>query len=305
VWIGERDVTAVAAGERDVAMVFQSYALYPSKSVRRNLDFPLRMRGVPREERERRIRRVAARLGLETILERRPAELSGGQRQRVALGRALVREPQAFLLDEPLSNLDARLRVDTRAELARLHRDLAATIVHVTHDQEEAMTLGDRIVVLHEGRVEQVGRPDELWRRPATEFVADFIGSPGMNWFDAHVQESDGNVAIRARAFELSVDGVLAARPGPVRLGVRPHDLSIVDPGAGAARARVEVVQSVGSGQIVWAVLEGGERICLVASGDRELESGSAIGLAFPCERLHLFDPGSRRRIVSPANAGR
>jgi ABC-type sugar transport system ATPase subunit len=298
VWIGERDVTALAAGERDVAMVFQSYALYPSKSVRRNLEFPLRMRGVPREERERRIGRVATRLGIEGVLERRPAELSGGQRQRVALGRALVREPQAFLLDEPLSNLDARLRVDTRAELARLHRDLAATIVHVTHDQEEAMTLGDRIVVLREGHIEQVGRPDELWRRPATEFVADFIGSPGMNWFDVRVEDVGEAVAIRADAFELRPDPTaLAVRPGPARLGIRPHDLSIVAPGSGAANARVEVVQSVGSTRIVWALLESGGRICALDSGNRALASGAAIGLALPCERLHLFDPVSRRRI--------
>jgi len=298
VWIGGRDVTAVAPGERDVAMVFQSYALYPHKSVRQNLAFSLRMRGVPRAERERRIERVAARLGLDAILERRPAELSGGQRQRVALGRALVREPQAFLLDEPLSNLDAKLRVDTRAELARLHRDLAATIVHVTHDQEEAMTLGDRIVVLREGRVEQVGRPSELWERPATEFVADFIGSPGMNWFDARVEAAGGAVAIRADAFELHPDpGAPAPRPGPVRLGIRPHDLSFDEPGTGVARARVEVVQSVGSSRIVWALLESGGRVCVVDSGDRELASGTAVGLSFPCERLHLFDPGSRRRI--------
>jgi len=302
VWIGGRDVTAVAAGERDVAMVFQSYALYPHKSVRQNLDFSMRMRRVPRAERERRIGRVAARLGLERILERRPAELSGGQRQRVALGRALVREPQAFLLDEPLSNLDARLRVDMRAELARLHRDLAATIVHVTHDQEEAMTLGERIVVLREGHIEQVGRPDELWRRPATEFVADFIGSPGMNWFDVRVEEVGEAVAIRADAFELRPDpAALAARPGPVRLGIRPHDLSIGDPGTGASNARVEVVQSVGGTRIVWALLEGGGRVCALDSGDRALASGAAVGLAFPCERLHLFDPGSHRRIEGPA----
>jgi ABC-type sugar transport system ATPase subunit len=297
VWIGERDVTTLPAGERDVAMVFQSYALYPHKSVRRNLEFPLRMHGVPRAERERRIERVAARLGLKGSLERRPAELSGGQRQRVALGRALVREPRAFLLDEPLSNLDARLRVDTRAELARLHRDLAATIVHVTHDQEEAMTLGDRIVVLREGRVEQVGRPAELWERPATEFVADFVGSPGMNWFDARLESEDGAIVIRTVGFELRAPpGAFAARAGPARLGVRPHDVVLAEPGRGDADARVEVVQSIGSTRIVWALLEGGERVCALDSGDREL-AGATVGLTFPCEHLHLFDPASRGRI--------
>jgi multiple sugar transport system ATP-binding protein len=306
VWIGDRDVTALPAGERDVAMVFQSYALYPHKSVRRNLEFPLRMRGVPRAERERLVERVAERLGLGAVLERRPAELSGGQRQRVALGRALVREPEAFLLDEPLSNLDARLRVDTRAELARLHRDLAATIVHVTHDQEEAMTLGDRIVVLRDGRVEQVGCPSDLWERPATEFVADFIGSPGMNWFDARVEEAGGALAIRADAFEVQPPRALRGGAGPVRLGIRPHDLSIVEPGRGAMNARIEVAQSVGSTRIVWALLEDGGRVCAVASGECPFASGDAIGLSFPAERLHLFDRASGRRIESevrgPAN---
>jgi ABC-type sugar transport system ATPase subunit len=303
VCIAGRDVTELEPGKRDVAMVFQSYALYPHKNVRENLAFALRMRGVPSAERERRIDRVAERLGLLPLLERRPAQLSGGQRQRVALGRALVREPEAFLLDEPLSNLDARLRVDMRAELARLHRDLGATIVYVTHDQEEAMTLGDRIVVLREGRIEQVGRPGELWQKPATEFVADFIGSPGMNWFDALVEETRGAPVIRAGRFELRLPPTaVGVRRGPARLGIRPHDVSLVTPGRGHATARVEVVQSVGGSRIVWVLLEA-ERVCVVDAGERELASGAEVGLAFAPERLHLFDPGSGRRLDGNASS--
>jgi ABC-type sugar transport system ATPase subunit len=302
VWIGGRDVTELAPGRRDVAMVFQSYALYPHKNVRENLAFALRVRGVPAAERTRRIERVAAQLGLLPILERRPAQLSGGQRQRVALGRALVREPRAFLLDEPLSNLDARLRLDTRAELARLHDDLAATIVYVTHDQEEAMTLGDRIAVLREGRIEQVGSPLELWQRPATEFVADFIGSPRMNWFDARVEEAGAAPMIHAGAFALPAPPLgPGSRRGPLRLGIRPHDVSLVEPGAGDALGRVEVVQSLGSGRLVWALLEGAARVCVVDAGEAPLASGAAVGLRFARERFHLFDPQSGARIGGAA----
>ena len=179
--IGERDVTSMPPAERDVAMVFQNYALYPHLTARQNIAFPLEMRRVAKSEVARRVEEAAARLGLAELLDRRPAQLSGGQRQRVALGRAIVRAPQVFLFDEPLSNLDARLRVEMRAELLKLHRALGATMVYVTHDQVEAMTMGQRIAVLHEGRLRQLGTPTEVYQRPADVFVARFIGSPGMN----------------------------------------------------------------------------------------------------------------------------
>ncbi|RMD78569.1 MAG: ABC transporter ATP-binding protein, partial [Gammaproteobacteria bacterium] len=190
--IGGRDVTTLPPQRRDVAMVFQNYALYPHLSVAGNLAFPLRMRGVPRAQRRRRVAEVAALLGLEGLLERRPGELSGGQRQRVAMGRALVRRPQVLLLDEPLSNLDARLRVQLRAELAALQRRTGVTTLHVTHDQAEAMTLGHRVAVLRAGRLEQVGQPEALYREPATAFVAAFLGSPGMNLLAARLEPAPG-----------------------------------------------------------------------------------------------------------------
>ncbi|HYC33055.1 MAG TPA: ATP-binding cassette domain-containing protein, partial [Gemmatimonadales bacterium] len=191
VLIGERDVTSLPPQERDIAMVFQSYALYPHMTVRENLGFGLRMRGAQKGDIEQRVVAAARALSLDQVLDRRPSQLSGGQRQRVALGRAIVRDPQVFLFDEPLSNLDAKLRVETRAELARLHRRLRATIVYVTHDQEEALTLGNRIAVMHGGVVEQVAPPMEVYRRPATAFVAGFVGSPAMNLLPGE-DRSDG-----------------------------------------------------------------------------------------------------------------
>jgi ABC-type sugar transport system ATPase subunit len=300
VFLGERDVTAVPPGERDVAMVFQSYALYPHKTVRENLAFGLRVRGVARAVREARVGVVARRLGLERLLERRPAQLSGGQRQRVALGRALAREPVAFLLDEPLSNLDARLRVETRRELARLHRDLGATLVHVTHDQEEAMTLGDRIAVLREGRVEQVGPPLDVYRRPATTFVAEFIGSPPINWFDARV---DGAGALACDALRLRLPGI-GGFAGALRLGIRPQNLTLVAAGAGAP-ARVELVEPLGSARVVHALVEGAAApVAVLDSGDAPLATGDPVGLAVDPAQLHLFDPASGRRLgVGPASA--
>ncbi len=292
--VGGTDVTGLTPRERDVAMVFQSYALYPHKSVRENLAFGLRMRSVARGEIERRVEDAARRLGIDDVLERRPAQLSGGQRQRVALGRALVREPQVFLLDEPLSNLDARLRVETRAELARLHGELGATLLYVTHDQEEAMTLGDRVAVMRDGRLEQVGAPLDVYRRPATVFVADFIGSPAMNWLDASVRSS------RIQCAGLSLDpppGLSLEEARALRLGVRPHDLQIVAAGNAALTARAEVVQTLGSSRIVHAVLADGARITVLDPSDRAIEAGDPLGLEIPPERIHLFDPEDGRRL--------
>ncbi|MEP7176989.1 MAG: ABC transporter ATP-binding protein, partial [Gemmatimonadales bacterium] len=229
VLIGDRDVTALPPQERDIAMVFQSYALYPHMTVRGNLAFGLRMRGASPDAIAERVGRAAAVLGLDQVLERKPSQLSGGQRQRVALGRAMVRDPLVFLFDEPLSNLDAKLRVETRAELARLHRRLRATIVYVTHDQEEALTLGSRVAVMRDGIVEQVAPPMEVYRRPASVFVAGFIGSPAMNF----------------------LPGVLAGGADSALLGVRPHDIAVVAQGAGDLDARVDVVEPRGSELLV------------------------------------------------------
>ena len=223
IFIGDGDVTAVPPQDRDVAMVFQSYALYPHMTVRANMGFGLRMRGAPPRAHRRTGRRGGAGARLEQVLDRKPGQLSGGQRQRVALGRAIAREPKVFLFDEPLSNLDTKLRVETRAELARLHRRLRATIVYVTHDQEEAMTLGDRVVVMHDGVIEQAAPPMEVYRRPATLFVAGFVGSPEMN---------------------------LLPQPDGTLLGVRPQDLAVVAPGAGDYRGIVDVVEPRGSEQL-------------------------------------------------------
>src|SRR3954467_12017048 len=213
--IGDRDVTVLPPQERDIAMVFQTYALYPHMTVRQNLGFGLRMRGAGREEIEQRVEQAGRALSLETVLDRKTAPLSRGQRQGVALGRAIVGEPKVFLFDEPLSNLDAKLRVETRAELARLHRRLGATVVYVPHDQEEGMTLGSRVAVMRDGFLQQVAPPMELYRRPANQFVAEFVGSPGMNFLP-------GN----------AVPGMGQAHAAGT-LGVRPHDLTIVPQGAG------------------------------------------------------------------------
>src|SRR5215210_44355 len=215
IYIGDRLVNEVAPGERDIAMVFQNYALYPHMSVYQNMAFGLKMRRTPKAEIKKRVNEAAALLSIDSLLERRPRELSGGQRQRVALGRAIVREPKVFLFDEPLSNLDAKLRVETRAELARLHRRLGATIVYVTHDQEEAMTLGSRVAVMRDGFLQQVAPPMELYRRPANRFVASFVGSPAMNFLPGDL-----------------VRGLGAASADKI-LGVRPHEIVLAQAGTG------------------------------------------------------------------------
>jgi multiple sugar transport system ATP-binding protein len=287
VLIGERDVTALPPQERDIAMVFQSYALYPHMTVRENLAFGLRMRGAARAEIGVRVENAARALGLEPVLGRKPSQLSGGQRQRVALGRAMVRDPQVFLFDEPLSNLDAKLRVETRAELARLHRRLAATTVYVTHDQEEALTLGSRVAVMHEGVVEQVAPPMEVYRAPATVFVAAFVGSPAMNLLPADA---------------LPLEGAAPGAPPPaqVTLGVRPHDVAIVARDAGDANARVDVVEPRGSELLVYLRLGadamGGE-LRVVAPPELQVPVDSVVGVRVNRERLHWFDARTGRRL--------
>jgi multiple sugar transport system ATP-binding protein len=302
--VGDRDVTMVPPNERDLAMVFQSYALYPHKTVRENLAFGLRMRGVDRRAIDARVGEVADSLQITELLDRRPAQLSGGQRQRVAVGRAIVREPQAFLFDEPLSNLDPALRLDTRAELALLHRRLGATIVYVTHDQEEAMTLGQRIVVMRDGAVEQVAPPLELYRRPQTLFVARFIGSPPMNIVDAIVKGGRLQAPGLAREPLPLAEAGSAAEGKAVKLGVRPHDLEIVpDSIEGHAAdvdvlARVTLVEPLGRELHVHVRTEPENvPLTVVASSDTVIAPEDRIGLRLRRDRLHLFDPPSGARI--------
>jgi len=298
VLIGDRDVTALPPQERDIAMVFQSYALYPHMTVRDNLGFGLRMRGAPPGEIAERIERAARALALDQVLDRRPSQLSGGQRQRVALGRAIVRDPQVFLFDEPLSNLDAKLRVETRAELARLHRRLAATIVYVTHDQEEALTLGNRIAVMHGGVVEQVAPPMEVYRRPATAFVAGFVGSPAMNLLAGEVR-GDGRWH-GPGGLTLASPRTAAGSGGPVTLGIRPHEVAIVAPGSGETDARMDVVEPRGSEVLVYVRLGPGEdapEVRIVAPPETTLPADGTVGLRLDPGRLHWFDGGSGRRL--------
>jgi multiple sugar transport system ATP-binding protein len=299
VWIGDRDVTDVPPQERDVAMVFQSYALYPHKTVRENLAFGLRMRRTPKAEIERRVAEAARVLGLAELLDRTPRELSGGQRQRVALGRAIVRDPKAFLFDEPLSNLDAKLRVQTRAELARLHRRLGATMLYVTHDQEEAMTLGDRVAVLRDGVLQQVAPPLEVYRRPANLFVAGFVGSPAMNLLRGRIRPTDEGLAFEAPGVTVPV-GSPNVRPGAeVWLGIRPPDVQVSAPGAGPVPARVDVVEPRGSECIVHLAVgrDAATLVRAVLPPDREVREDEPVSLAFPQDRLHLFDAETESRI--------
>ena len=281
------DVTHVPPEARDLAMVFQSYALYPHMTVRANLGFGLRMRGVPRADIEARVTDVANALGLGALLDRRPAALSGGERQRVALGRAIVRKPQAFLFDEPLSNLDPRLRGDTRAELVALHERLAATMVYVTHDQEEAMTLGQRIAVLREGELAQCASPAALYERPGSTFVARFIGSPPMNLLDGAVAAAAAPAAVRER---VTRDGLT--------VGIRPHDVAIVPPDGGALTGVVGIVEPLGHASIVHVTVErAGERVqmVVVVAGASAPRSRETVGLETQRGPLHLFAPDGPR----------
>ena len=286
VMIGDRDVTELPPQERDVAMVFQSYALYPHMTVRQNLAFGLRMRGAAPAVIAERVDGAAKALGLDGVLGRKPGQLSGGQRQRVALGRAIVREPLVFLFDEPLSNLDAKLRLETRAELARLHRRLAATMVYVTHDQEEALTLGSRVAVMREGQVEQVGPPLEVYRRPATVFVATFVGSPAMNLLPVDL-----------------LPGVWPEGSSPMSgatLGVRPHDISVLPAGSGDLDALVDVVEPRGSELLIYLRLGPaghGPEVRVIAPPDLDVTPDRVVGLRFERGRLHVFDPQTGRRM--------
>ena len=294
VWIGDRLVTGIAPGDRDIAMVFQNYALYPHLSVRENLAFGLRMRAVSRTEIDRRVATAAESLSIGSLLDRRPRELSGGQRQRVALGRALVREPAVFLFDEPLSNLDAKLRVQMRAEIARLHRRVGATAIYVTHDQVEAMTLGDRIVLLDQGVVQQVDAPLAIYRRPANRFVAAFVGSPTMNFFDGVV--ADGRFRFAGTDVAIPAAGAPA---GSAVLGVRPEDFRAGAASADAvpfATATVDLAEHLGHETLAHFVLGGVEAVARLP-GDSPVRAGDRLPLVCRREGVHLFsaDAAGRR----------
>jgi multiple sugar transport system ATP-binding protein len=300
VYIGERRVTDVPPRDRDVAMVFQSYALYPHMSVYENLAFGLQLRKTPRSDVQARVQRAAEMLGIETLLRRKPRELSGGQRQRVALGRAIVREPQVFLMDEPLSNLDAKLRVQTRAELIRLHERLRTTTIYVTHDQVEAMTMGQRIAVMRDGVLQQVDGPQALYATPANIFVAGFIGSPSMNFFAGELARDQDTVFVRRGSLRLSLAPTVAREIGPrtdphVILGIRPEHITDprekLGPTIAPLRARVNVVEPVGAE--VFAYLQTDDETELVARIDARYtpRTGDMIDVAVATDRVHLFDP--------------
>jgi len=305
--IGGRISNEVEPAKRGIAMVFQSYALYPHMSVFENMGFALKLAKVPKSEIEERVRRAAAILQIEHLLDRKPKALSGGQRQRVAIGRAIVRKPEVFLFDEPLSNLDAALRGQTRVELARLHRELKSTMIYVTHDQVEAMTLGQKIVVLNGGRIEQVGTPSDLYERPANRFVAGFLGSPRMNFFEATLTGKAGRSASIALAggarVQVAADVARAAGAGErVTLGVRPEHLQLVRPGQGdGIGATVALVEYLGDVTLVYAQVEGSEEMVAVKSdADTAPPSlGSRVELVFPATRAFLFDEGGD--VFAPA----
>jgi multiple sugar transport system ATP-binding protein len=294
--IGDRVVNDVEPRDRGVAMVFQSYALYPHMSVYDNVGFGLKLAGTPKDVRDAKIREAAKILQMEHLLDRKPAQLSGGQRQRVAIGRAIVRQPDVFLFDEPLSNLDAALRGDMRMELARLHKDLDATMIYVTHDQVEAMTLADKIVVLDAGVVQQVGSPLELYNRPANLFVAGFIGAPKMNLLPATVTgitDGTAHLAVAGTSISVPVASKAAAVNDAVTLGIRPHALG-TQTDAGLA-GTVQLVEQLGNETVVRVRLMDGSELTAVLSGQGDYAIGSAIALGFSAEDAHLFGADQRR----------
>ncbi len=297
IYIGDRLVNALAPAERKIAMVFQSYALYPHMDVRKNMTFGLKFTGVAPAERERRVAEAARMLRLDELLARYPRDLSGGQRQRVAIGRAIVREPDVFLFDEPLSNLDAALRVSTRVEIARLHRLLGATIVYVTHDQIEAMTLADRIVVMNQGHIEQTGKALDLYYAPANLFVAGFIGSPAMNFFPSEVEAADGGGArIGGVGFApLVLPGASLHRGDKVTVGVRPEHLRISDQGAFAASGMVELIERLGEQSIAHIRRADDKMLVAEVRGRDTPQPGQTIALHAALQDIHVFDASGRR----------
>ena len=310
-YIGERRVNDVPAAQRGLAMVFQSYALYPHMTVRQNLAFGLENLRTPAAEIESRVQAAAKMLRLDTLLERRPTQLSGGQRQRVAIGRAIVREPAIFLFDEQLSNLDAELRVAMRNEISALHRRLATTMIYVTHDQVEAMTMADRIVVLRAGRIEQIGAPLALYNHPANRFVAGFIGSPQMNFLDARIHartNGAARVALDAAPADLSpairvADDVAA--DARVALGIRPEHVRL-DPGGGdeiEVPVVIERVEQLGTASFVYARTADNALVTLHVAGQRPFGAGDTLVARLPIDRLHVFEASEEGRAITRQDA--
>jgi multiple sugar transport system ATP-binding protein len=293
IWIGDRMVNALEPKDRDISMVFQSYGLYPNLTVYENIRFPLRVRKVPKEQHHERVMRAADMVELGPFLDRRPAALSGGQRQRVALARAIVREPNAFLMDEPLSNLDAKLRVSTRAQIKNLHHTLKTTTIYVTHDQIEAMTLADRVVVMNKGMVQQVGTPTEIYDRPGNTFVASFIGSPAMNLISGEIR--DGVF----QAEGIKVAGLSKALNGPVTLGFRAEDAGIV-PAEGDVSAPVYSMELLGDATLV-SVRVGKALVAFRAAKDFRIEIGAPMQAKVPMAAVHLFDHATGARLERSA----
>ena len=292
--IDGQDMTGVPSRDRDIAMVFQNYALYPSKTVAENMGFSLKMHGIPKDERARRVREAAKLLELEPLLDRKPRNLSGGQRQRVAMGRAIVREPKVFCMDEPLSNLDAQLRVQTRTQIAELQRRLEVTTVYVTHDQVEAMTMGDRVAVMRAGQLQQFDSPTELYDRPANVFVASFIGSPAMNRFEATTER--GGIRVGSALLQPSEAQLDAAKGhGKLIAGIRPEHLSI---GEGQLTVKVALVEDLGSDSYVYGHLaDDPANSVIVRSGRQHPRPGEVVKVTADTDHLHLFDAASGLRI--------
>jgi multiple sugar transport system ATP-binding protein len=298
--IDGRDVSGIASRERDIAMVFQNYALYPNKTVAENMGFSLKMHGVARDERDKRVREAAQMLDMEEYLDRKPRQLSGGQRQRVVMGRAIVRRPKAFLMDEPLSNLDAKLRVQTRVQIAELQRRLKTTTVYVTHDQGEAMTLGDHVAVLKDGTLQQYGPPRELYDKPVNAFVAGFIGLPQMNLI--RLPLSEGSVHLGGHAIELPTELARAAGErgaGEIIIGIRPEHVSVSDASAGdGIPAEVVLVESLGADSYIHASVEGTDSTFVARTeGYDSRTPGTNIRLRIDSERLFGFDAESEERL--------
>jgi multiple sugar transport system ATP-binding protein len=299
--IGDRVVNDVPPKDRDIAMVFQSYALYPHMTIYKNLAFGLMLRKMPKAEIDRRVREVAAVLGLEPYLDRKPKQLSGGQRQRVAMGRAIVRRPKVFLFDEPLSNLDAKLRAEMRREIARLHREKGTTVVYVTHDQVEAMTLADVIVVMHQGRIMQQGSPLALYDRPANRFVAEFIGSPQMNILEVTARGTDGDLRLEGKGFQLvAPPGFDLRADQSVLVGVRPADLEVLPNDAPdeavTCVGEVEVFEPMGAEALSTVGTELGT-VTVRQEGHGSAAVGDKVRLRFGAEHVHLFDAGTEASL--------
>jgi len=300
--IGDRVVNHVAPKDRDIAMVFQSYALYPHMTVYDNMAFGLKLRKTPKDEIKRRVNEAATMLSAQNLLDRKPRELSGGQRQRVAVGRAIVREPAVFLMDEPLANLDAKLRVQTRAEIARLHQRLGTTTVYVTHDQVEAMTMGERIAVMSEARLQQVGSPQALYDHPDNRFVAGFIGSPSMNFIDVTVQRDGDNITLKADGVDIPMpdrykSSMKSHSGDKVVLGVRPEHLDVKQDGpSGSLSGNADVVEYLGNEELIHFTVGELDIVALIGSENR-VKPGDDLTLEVLLDKVHLFNPDSTLAI--------